>query len=314
LAAVAPQVRIFMASRAAPVLGLWNALFRFRPDLIHAHHERSARIASRYALKIPVLATVHVHFRPRDFMRCESLVCLTTAEAQRIPPEYNGARFVIGNWVSPHDPPSDATRSRLRAELGLTRADYLVGSVARLEPVKGMAGLIKAFAAANLPQSRLVIAGEGSERPALERLAKQLNLGDRVVFAGFRPDIRDLYSLFDLFVLNSLDEPYGLAILEAAAAGVKVIATRTMGAAAIAEKLPVSLIQVDSETALVSALRDAWSQRGRPASNTIAGFAIEDRLPDLLAAYARIGAHAGMRNDDRHGIPAAAETDLVDHA
>jgi glycosyltransferase involved in cell wall biosynthesis len=304
--AIAPGIRIFQASRAAPVIGLWNALLRFRPDVIHAHHERSARIASRYALNVPVIATVHVHFRARDFMRCDGVICLTEAEAQAIPPSYPGERFVIGNWVDPHPPPSDATRCRLRAELGLAADDYVVGSVGRLQPVKGIDGLIAAFAGASLPRSRLVIVGEGPDRADLERMAQALHVGDRVVFAGFRSDVRDLYALFDVFVLNSADEPYGLVILEAASAGVPVITTRTFGASAIAETLPLTLVPVGAEAELVSALREAWANRGRAASGVLAGFAIEDRLRDLLAAYARCIRHS---NADRPIASAARSLD-----
>jgi glycosyltransferase involved in cell wall biosynthesis len=288
---IAPGIRIFLASRAAPVIGLWNALLRFRPDVIHAHHERSARIASRYALNVPVLATVHVHFRARDFMRCDGVICLTEAEAQAIPLSYPGKRFVIGNWVAPHAPPSDRTLRQLRAELGLAAEDYVVGSVARLQPVKGIAGLIAAFASANLPRSRLLIVGEGPDRAQLERQAQALHIGDRIVFTGFRSDVRDLYALFDVFVLNSADEPYGLVILEAASAGVPVIATATFGPSVIAETLPLTLVPVGAEAELISALHNAWINRGRRVSGEITGFAMDDRLPDLLAAYARCIRH-----------------------
>lgn len=313
--AIAPDIRLFLASRAAPVIGLWNALLRFRPDVVHAHHERSARIASRYALNVPVLATVHVHFRARDFMRCDGVICLTEAEAHTIPSSYPGERFVIGNWVSPHALPSDATRRRLRAELGVAADDYVVGSVGRLQPVKGIDGLIAAFARASLPRSRLVVVGEGPDRADLERMARALNVGDRVVFTGFRSDVRDVYTLFDVFVLNSADEPYGLVILEAASAGVPVIATATFGACAIAETLPLTLVPLGAEAALVSALHDQWVNRGRPPPGALTGFAIEDRLPDLLAAYARISAPRSIRHGaaDRPIASAARSMDPANH-
>ncbi len=296
LRSIKPGLRVFFASRAMPVLGLWRALARFRPDLIHAHHERSARIASRYAFGVPVLATVHMHFRARDFMRCNGLICLTPAEAAALPHDYAGARFVIGNWVMPRPRPSAEALQSLRDSLGIRPDDYVIGTVARLEPVKGLDGLIAAFHAAALPRSRLAIVGQGSQQAALARLAQQLGLGARVVFTGFQADARGLYPLFDLFVLNSSDEPYGLAILEAAAAGVPAIATSTVGATVIAEHLPLRLVPVGSQPALVQAMREAWSQRQPPAMPDLNQFSIERRVAEILAAYRQVAPQGASRS------------------
>ncbi len=283
---VAPGIRIFEASRAWPVFGLWHALLRFQPDLIHAHRERTARIASRWSFGVPVLATVHVHFRARDFMRCSGLICLTEAEAARVPAAYRGIRAVIPNWVLPHPRPSPDRLAALRAELGLGADDFVIGSVARLEPVKGLDGLIEAFGRAKRPKARLVIVGDGSQRRALEQLAARTGVAGAVVFTGFRPDARDLYALFDLFVLNSSDEPYGLAILEAAEAGVPVIATATEGASAIAEHLPIQLVPVGSPEALAAAL--SAGRAPAASASAVAGYGIDARLRQLLACYDRV--------------------------
>src|ERR1700722_3303292 len=293
LQAIKPGMRVFFASRAMPVLGLWHALARFRPDLIHAHHERAARLASRYAFGVPVLATVHMHYRARDFMRCAGLICLTQAEAAALPRDFAGARFVIGNWAIPAPATSPEARQSLRDSLGLGPDDYVIGTVARLEPVKGVDGLIAAFHAAALPQSSLVIVGQGSQQAALAGLAQRLGLGTRVVFTGFRADARELYPIFDLFVLNSSDEPYGLAILEAAAAGVPVIATSTVGAVAISDHIPIRLVPVGSQTALALAMGEAWGRQLTPAAPHLAGHGIEQRVAEIMAAYRVVAKPSG---------------------
>jgi glycosyltransferase involved in cell wall biosynthesis len=116
-------------------------------------------------------------------------------------------------------------------------------------------------------------------------------MADAVVFAGFRPDARDLYALFDLFVLNSSDEPYGLAILEAAEAGVAVVATATEGAKAIAEQLPIQLIPIGSPEALAAAIRRGATRAVSPRA--IAGHGIAERLSELRAFYDRVLAIRG---------------------
>lgn len=301
---IAPHLPVYVASRALPALGLWNAMLRFRPDLIHAHHERSARIASRFAMGVPVLATVHVHFRPRDFMRCAGLIFLTRAEQLAAEGSYPGQSFVVGNWVMPMPHPTAARLAALRSELGLAADDYVIGSVARLEPVKGLAGLIEAFRAARIPRARLVIAGEGSQRDALQAVCNACGIADRVIFTGFRPDVRQLYRLFDLFVLNSLDEPYGLAILEAAASAVPVIASDTTGARAIAESLPIRLVPAGSQQALAAAMRDAFHRPASSRGALPAEFTIEARLAAIINAYRRVIASRGepQRPAGRAGV------------
>jgi glycosyltransferase involved in cell wall biosynthesis len=284
--AISPRIRIFLASRATPVIALWHALIRFKPDIVHAHHERAVRLASRYSGRVRVIGTVHTHFRERDFADCDGLICLTEAEVRNVPTSYRGVVRVIGNWVQPHQRPSEVTLAALRAELGIVPGDYVVGSVARLEPVKGLADLIVAFDAARLPASRLLIVGDGSQRAMLGELAASLGLGQRVIFAGFRHDVRDLYFLFDLFVLNSTDEPYGLAVLEAAASGVPVIAAATAGPVAIAEILPLELVQTGSPVVLAAALRKMGG-RAAPAYD-MSGFAVAAKTLATVAVYREV--------------------------
>ena len=316
LRTIEPGLRVFFASRAIPVPGLWHALLHFRPDLIHAHHERSARIASRYAFGVPVLATVHMDYRARDFVRCRGLICLTEAEASALPHDYAGARFVIGNWVIPQSHPPAAALQLLRDSFGIQSGDYVIGSVARLEPVKGLDGLITAFHAAALPRSRLIIVGQGDQQPILAGLARQLGLGDRVVFTDFRADARELYSLFDLFVLNSSDDPCPLAILEAAAAGVPVIASSTIGAVAIAGHLPIRLVPVRSPVALAHAIGEAWSQRLTPAKPDLGSHSIERSVAEILAAYRQVTmrSHASPGRAERPSGVMLPAPDPTDHA
>lgn len=280
-------VRVFTAPRALPVPALWNALLRFRPDVVHTHYERSARVAGRWTLGAPVLATVHVHWSARDFARCDGLICLTEEQAAEVPPGYPGPRFVIGNWVVPTTT-TPARQAAARAELGLPPAGaFVIGTVCRLEKLKGVAGLLAAFHAADLPNARLVVVGEGSERPALEMLAHRLGLKERIIFTGFRNDTPDLYRLFDVFVLNSIDETYGRVILEAAEADVPVIATATQGARAIAAHHPIRLVPIGDAGALSAALTAAKAAHGK-SPRPLAGFGIADRSRKVLEAYRSI--------------------------
>lgn len=284
-AAVGPRVRLFMAGRGMPLFGLAHAALQFRPDVIHAHSERSARWAARLPFRAPLVATNHCGY-DRDYDRCDALICLTQTQMGELGPHFRGRAVCIGNWVLPHPPPGKATVQTLRADLGLAPGDYVVGSVARLAPEKGHAELIDAFLAADLPHARLVIVGDGGEAARLRARADAA--GGRVILAGFRRDVRDLYHAFDLFVLNSTVEQFVLVVLEALEAGLPVVATATDGVREIASRSPIRLIPVGDGAALAAALRDARAGLVPPPPDGAAPFRLAAVLPKILAVYAEV--------------------------
>ena len=99
-------------------------------------------------------------------------------------------------------------------------------AIGRLVPQKGFDLLLRAFAQAGLPDHDLLLAGEGPERAALEKLAADLDLGARVRFVGRvdRPTAAALFKGCAFFVLPSRQEPLGIVNLEAMAAGKAVVA------------------------------------------------------------------------------------------
>jgi len=119
-----------------------------------------------------------------------------------------------------------ATVSRYRQGAG-----RLVGTVARLVPQKALDVLLEATPAilAQAPDTRVLIVGEGPLRAELEQRARTLGIAHAVVFAGYQEDVVSAYRAMDVFVLPSRDEGFGLAFLEAMAAGVPVIGTRVIG-------------------------------------------------------------------------------------
>jgi glycosyltransferase involved in cell wall biosynthesis len=100
-------------------------------------------------------------------------------------------------------------------------------TLARLDPQKGLPYLLRA--AAMLPDVSFIVAGEGADRPSLERDARDLGVSDRVAFVGFRTDTRALLARADVVVLPSLNEGLPLAVLEAMAAARPVVATAVGG-------------------------------------------------------------------------------------
>jgi glycosyltransferase involved in cell wall biosynthesis len=108
---------------------------------------------------------------------------------------------------------------------------------------------------ASLPEARLVMVGDGSQRSALEEQARRPSLAGRVIFLGRRADVAQLLPLFDAFALTSSSEGLPLTILEAMAAGLPVVST-SVGAIseAVVEGQTGHLVPVGDSDRLASAL------------------------------------------------------------
>jgi glycosyltransferase involved in cell wall biosynthesis len=135
--------------------------------------------------------------------------------------------------IRPFNPVSEKRKSELRQKLGFNDRARVLLSVGRLSHEKGHADLIRAFPkmrelAGDSPL-RLVLVGEGPERPRIEEHCRALNLTDAVTLAGQQDDINPYYGIADVFLLPSLSEGCPNVLLEAMAAGVPVVATDVGG-------------------------------------------------------------------------------------
>jgi glycosyltransferase involved in cell wall biosynthesis len=121
--------------------------------------------------------------------------------------------------------------SRLRAEFGIEAGTRVVGNIAALAPHKSQSDLLRAAAAvcARREDVRFFVVGEGGLRRELEAQTAALGLAGRVTFTGFREDALEFLRIFDCFVMSSRLEGLGTSIMDAQAAGVPVVATRTGG-------------------------------------------------------------------------------------
>ena len=228
-----------------------------RPDLVHTHTTTAGglgRIAARRA-KVPVTVhTFHGHVlsgylsgpQTRVLTAAERALAKRTDVLVSVSTRVRDELLALGigrpeQWrVVPLGLElgdllgGPAERSPSRAALGLPPDGKLVGIVGRLAAIKDHGTFLEM--AAKLASARtdvsFVVAGDGSLRESLEARAKSL-LGNRIRFLGWATDLPVLYGALDVVVLTSRNEGTPVALIEAGAAGLPVVATDVGGVAEV---------------------------------------------------------------------------------
>ena len=211
--------------QAAPLIELHRIFKSWRPDLVHTHLYRDAvygRVLARLAGVPGVVSTLQNSYvwRPRSQLFLDRL---TAVFADRITAVSDAVkRFAIERE---HMPPaklvtiynaidhqrfhvSPEVRAKIRQELGIGPDEIAVGSTGALTYQKGFGYLLEAIPALRRAHSnlRFFIAGEGDLEKELLAQRDRLGLSDAVEFLGYRGDVPELLSAFDIYVLPSLYE------------------------------------------------------------------------------------------------------------
>jgi glycosyltransferase involved in cell wall biosynthesis len=151
----------------------------------------------------------------------------------------------------------------LRAELGIERETPVIGSVGRLEPIKGYEVMVDAYAALRRAWNGdqppvLVIGGDGSERGALASRASAAGVADGIRWLGWRDDIHRLHSAFTIFTMSSHSEGTSVSLLEAMSAGLCPVVTNVGGnSAVVGPSLQHRLVPPNNPAALAANWIDA---------------------------------------------------------
>ncbi len=228
------------------IIKLADLMRKDRVDILHTHGYFASTFARLAAIiaGVPIIFTkisstyYELKLKHRLTERVLSLfsdriICVSDAvkefvvRAEGIDP---GKITVIrnGGAIKPVSRP----KVTLRSVWGIKEGDKVIGTVARLEPVKGIEYLIKAAAKVvnAIDDVKLLIVGDGTQRQELGNLAKELRISDKVIFAGFLTNHQDALSIMDIFVLpSSTREGFSSALTEAMGFGLPVIATRIGG-------------------------------------------------------------------------------------
>lgn len=290
--------------RATGNLVLFRDVFRLRklirdfaPDILHLHGGRDSWVAAGAMIGLRgkhrpfVLRTKHNEFPISDHPLnrwmygrfFDGIVAISSAIREQcaskpyvradrivvIPSACEAARFEFG----------PETREQMRAEFGFTPADLVIAMTGRLRPEKGHAILIAAALSivAQNPNARFLLLGSGSMHGELgEKIARE-SLESRIVLAGFRTDVPRCLTAADIYVQPSLSEGLGTSVLEACAAALPVIASRTGG---------IPDIIRDNETGLLVTPRDP-DDLARAVNRLASDAELRDRLGRNGREYVR---------------------------
>lgn len=279
-------------------------------DVVHAHSPVLASVARVLSRTIPasrrpaVVVTEHnewtSHRRPTRLLnaltaRLDAHHWAVSQQVQdtvhpRLRTGFEVLIHGIDTTVLPHDP---ATRARVRAELGVADDEVLSLTVANLRKNKDYPNLLRAarLAVDAEPRLRFAAVGQGPLEAEVKALHAELGLGDRFLLLGFRRDVHDLMAAADVFTLGSAHEGLPVAIMEAFAAGLPVVATAVGGVPTQVRDGEHGLVVVPGDA---QALADALVRVARDA--------------DLRA---RMGEAARVRSGDydiRRAVAAQQET------
>jgi glycosyltransferase involved in cell wall biosynthesis len=211
-------------------------------------------------MSVPHVATLHLDYSHREHGQCDGLICIAAWQRASIPTSHAGHIQVVHNWLPAAVAQAIAstdisTATQLRQSWGAGETTTVFGSVGRLLPEKGMDVLVQAFLDA-FPRGdedvRLVIVGDGLQRSVLEA---QTIAEPRIVLAGWQDDVAPFYSAANVYVSAARFEPFGLTILEAMAAGCRLVLTRTQGPPEFVADPRAQWCPVDDPVALAQAMR-----------------------------------------------------------
>jgi glycosyltransferase involved in cell wall biosynthesis len=268
-----------------------QALRRDRPRIVHLHVGGRSRTWPLQLLS-PAKRVAHLHGDHRDDGEPLSLNAFVRSSHAAIATSRAIAEAAgSGTVIYP-----GAEVPELRASLH--RRPPTIGTVGRLEPVKGIGFLLEAAATlrARFPELRVEFAGSGTDESRLRSLAERLGLGGVVSFLGWQEDVNALHRRWQVLAQPSLHEGFGLAALEAMAAGVPVVASATGGLPELVEDERTGfLVPVGDVEALASrlerlledeALRIRMGEAAR--RRAVRSFSVEEMAARTAAVYDRL--------------------------
>jgi glycosyltransferase involved in cell wall biosynthesis len=216
-------------------------------DVVHTHLYRAqiyARPAARLAGTPVVLTTEHsigeTHIERRKMTRGVQALYLTSEKFSDATIAVSdivkdrlvrwgvrpGKITVIPNGVDTDELGFDAAaRARVREQFGISPDTYVIGALGRLDPNKRVDLTMEAAAPMLGDRCKILVIGRGEDQERLEAATRRLGITEHVIFGGYQSDTTAMMAAFDLYIAASVQETFGLSVLEALASGLPVLYT-----------------------------------------------------------------------------------------
>jgi glycosyltransferase involved in cell wall biosynthesis len=236
-------------------LKIYRVLRKEKFDIVHTHTSKAGllgRLAAKMARVPIIIYTPHGHvffgyfssLKTKIFILLEKLaspladkiVALTNGEKEdyivyKIASERKLAIICSGVDLNRFKELSSDEKRKIKKELGIPENSLVVGTAGRLVPIKGLEFLVEAskIIVSKYPDTYFLFAGDGPLRQSLEKKACRMGVKDNIIFLGWRDDVPKIISIFDIFVLPSLNEGMGRVLVEAMSLGKPIVASEIGG-------------------------------------------------------------------------------------
>jgi glycosyltransferase involved in cell wall biosynthesis len=288
--AVRTTSRAYLRERRAVA----ELLRRYRPDVVHSHGYRADVQTGQGARRagIHTVSTAHGFLRgdwknrfyewleEREWRRTDAVVAVSRpleARLLEVGVRRDRLQFVPNAW---RERGELVDRDEARRELGLPSNTLVAGWVGRMSPEKGADVLLEALMVMGESLLHLCFVGEGPQLDALRLRVKELGVGSRVHFSGVHQGAGRLFRAFDVFALSSRSEGTPIALFEAMAAGIPVVATTAGGVPDVVGEGEALMVPPEDPGAFGEALKRALSD---PAAAAERARSARQRLSDVYS-------------------------------
>jgi glycosyltransferase involved in cell wall biosynthesis len=234
---------------------IWRIIKKYNPLIVHTHSSKAGligRLAAKLAGAPIIVHSPHGHvffgyfgpYKTKLFIILEKLasritdriVTLTNREKKdhllfKIAQEDKFSVICSGIELNIIKESSSDEKQNLKKELGIPKNSLIVGTAGRLVPVKGPEFLIKAskYIISKYPDTYFIFAGDGPLEQDLKKKTLEMGISENIIFLGWSDNLAKIISIYDIFVLPSLNEGMGRVLVEAMTLGKSIVASNIGG-------------------------------------------------------------------------------------
>lgn len=226
----------------------------------------------------PVLAAITDRITAISKATRQALIDYEFISAARVEVIYNGIEPLMSDV---------AAAQQIRQQFGISQDAIVLGTIARFDPIKNHAMMLRAFKIVNdqHPDTRLLIVGDGEERPAIEARIRELELAHAVILSGYVSRPAPLLETMDIFLLSSFSEGTSMTLLEAMSLGKPCVVTAVGGNPEIIEDGETGHVTPnDNPERFAQAIVELLPPTHRDAVHTVAMDRFRSRFTNAIMA------------------------------